>query len=470
MVVFLNKVDMLDDEELLELVELEVRELLSKYDFPGDDTPVMRGSALKALESGSDDPDGAGVRLHPGADAGGGQLHPHAGAGGRPAVPDADRGRVRDQGAGDGDHGADRAGDGEGGRGDRDRGDARERPQDGGHRGGDVPEAARPGARRGTTWACLLRGVERADVERGQVLAKPGSIRPHTTFRGTVYVLTTEEGGRHSPFFPGVPAAVLHPHDGRDRGGAAARGHRDGDARGQRRAGRRADHPRRPRGGPALRHPRGRQDRRRRRRHQHPASKPRDRRASGARRGPGEAGSHPPGVFGVQEPELHHVARTGGTIRTVWSCGSTARAAASTACTETRSPTRAPGPGVTAGPRAVSSGREAREAWASMSMSRRGTPRSPEPPHGARVGVDGARVVTPAPGRPRCARRWRRSGSRPGTCASARQFFRDAVSELQKVHWPTRRQARNLTGILVIGVSFGVGSDAPASGRSQVDE
>ena len=106
MVVFLNKVDMMDDEELLELVELELRELLSKYGFPGDDIPIMRGSALAALESGLDRPGAPEYAPHPGADGGGGRLHPDAGAGGGPAVPDADRGRVRDQGAG---HGGDRA-------------------------------------------------------------------------------------------------------------------------------------------------------------------------------------------------------------------------------------------------------------------------------------------------------------------------------------------------------------------------
>ena len=73
MVVFLNKVDMMDDEELLELVELELRELLTKYSFPGDDIPVVRGSALKALESARDRPECAGVRVHPGADGGGGR-------------------------------------------------------------------------------------------------------------------------------------------------------------------------------------------------------------------------------------------------------------------------------------------------------------------------------------------------------------------------------------------------------------
>src|SRR5436190_1246789 len=108
-VVFLNKVDAVDDPELLDLVELEVRELLSKYQFPGDDIPFVRGSALKPLDEG-------------------------------------------------------RAGDNVG---------------------------------------CLLRGIERDEIERGQVLAKAGSIKPHTKFSAQVYVLTKEEGGRHTPFYNG---------------------------------------------------------------------------------------------------------------------------------------------------------------------------------------------------------------------------------------------------------------------------
>jgi hypothetical protein len=114
MVVFLNKVDVMDDEELLELVELEVRELLSAYGFPGDEVPVVRGSALAALEAGAD-PAAPAYAPDPGADGGGGRLHPDAGAGGRPAVPDADRGRLRDQGAGHGGDRAGRAGGGQGG-------------------------------------------------------------------------------------------------------------------------------------------------------------------------------------------------------------------------------------------------------------------------------------------------------------------------------------------------------------------
>ncbi len=107
-VVFLNKVDMVDDEELLDLVELEVRELLTKYNFPGDDIPVVRGRALKALEA-ERRPGRPGLRPDPGADGRGRQLHPDPRAGGRQAVPDAGRGRLRDQGPGHRRHRADRA-------------------------------------------------------------------------------------------------------------------------------------------------------------------------------------------------------------------------------------------------------------------------------------------------------------------------------------------------------------------------
>ena len=137
-VVALNKVDMVDDEELLELVEMEVRELLTEYEFPGDDTPVVRVSALKALEG---DADAAGVvELMEAV----GFVRAGAGAGSGQAVLDADRGCVLDHGAG---HGGDRqggAGCGARGRRDRDRGDPAH-PEDHLHRGGDVPQAVGPG-------------------------------------------------------------------------------------------------------------------------------------------------------------------------------------------------------------------------------------------------------------------------------------------------------------------------------------
>ena len=115
MVVFLNKVDMMEDEELLELVELELRELLTAQKFPGDDIPIIRGQCVEGVGEHVDGSGGAGVQVHLGADECGGQLHSDAGARDGQAVPDAGGRCVRDQGARDGGDGADRARDGEGG-------------------------------------------------------------------------------------------------------------------------------------------------------------------------------------------------------------------------------------------------------------------------------------------------------------------------------------------------------------------
>ena len=198
LVVFMNKVDMVDDPEILDLVELEVRELLEEVPVSGDDVPVVRGSALQANEK-PDGPEGVGADLE--ADGGGGQLHSDAAAAGGQAVSDADRGHFLDHGAGDGGHGPGGARDREGGRGDRDRRGARH-AQDGGDGRGDVPQAAGRGAG-GDNIGALLRGIDKEEVERGQVLAKPGSIKPHKKFKAEVYVLTKEEGGRHTPYFNG---------------------------------------------------------------------------------------------------------------------------------------------------------------------------------------------------------------------------------------------------------------------------
>ncbi len=196
MVVFLNKTDQVDDPELIELVEMEVRELLSSYDFPGDDIPIIKGSALKAMESGGEGPDcecifelmdavdsyipepardidkdflmpiedvfsieGRGTvvtgRVESGIIKTGEQIEI---VGIKPTVKTTVTGvemfrKILDEG---------RAGDNVG---------------------------------------CLLRGTKKDDVERGQVLAKPGSITPHTKFKAEIYVLSKEEGGRHTPFF-----------------------------------------------------------------------------------------------------------------------------------------------------------------------------------------------------------------------------------------------------------------------------
>jgi elongation factor Tu len=202
MVVFLNKTDMLDDEELLELVELEVRELLSKYSFPGDDTPVIRGSALKALESGSEDPTAPEyaciLELMKAVDE---YIPTPARAVDRPfLMPIEDVFGIKGRGTvttGRIERGTVKVGEeieivGMSR-------EARKTVVTGVEMFQKILDRGEAGDNVGT----LLRGVERTDVERGQVLAKPGSIRPHTKFRGTVYVLTTEEGGRHSPFFPG---------------------------------------------------------------------------------------------------------------------------------------------------------------------------------------------------------------------------------------------------------------------------
>ena len=197
-VVFLNKVDMVDDQELFELVELEVRELLSKYDFRG------RHADREGLgvEGGSGSEGRREQPVHRRADGGAGQLHSGAGAGAGQAVFDADRGRVFDHGPRDGGDGPGRAGDREDERRVRDRGDQADE-QDGGDGRGDVPEAAGRGSGGGQPRVSACAGTGKDDVERGQVLAKPGSITPHTKFKAQAYILTKEEGGRHTPFFNG---------------------------------------------------------------------------------------------------------------------------------------------------------------------------------------------------------------------------------------------------------------------------
>ena len=198
-VVFLNKVDMVDDEELLELVELEVRELLSSYEFPGDDIPVIKGSALKALES--EDPESDECKPiwelvqalddyvpTPERDLDKDFLMPvedvfSITGRGTVATGRIERGRV--------------------------------------HTGDDIELVGIRESRKtvctgvemfrkildegqaGDNVGLLLRGTDKNDVERGMVICKPGSVTPHTKFRGEVYILTKEEGGRHTPFFTG---------------------------------------------------------------------------------------------------------------------------------------------------------------------------------------------------------------------------------------------------------------------------
>jgi len=198
-IVYMNKVDQVDDEELLDLVELEVRELLSEYDFPGDDIPVIRGSALKAGES--DDPDSEENKSiwelleamdtyipQPERDVDKPFLMPIEDVftiSGRGTVVTGriERGKVK----------------------------VGEEMEIVGIRptmkkvvtGVEMFRKLLDSGEAGDNVGLLLRGTERTDVERGQVVAKPGSITPHQKFRAEVYVLTKEEGGRHTPFFRG---------------------------------------------------------------------------------------------------------------------------------------------------------------------------------------------------------------------------------------------------------------------------
>ena len=199
-IVFLNKVDQVDDEELLELVEMEVRETLNEYEFPGDDTPIIKGSALKVLESDSKDPNAPEYacikELMEAVDSYIPTPDRKADLPFRMPVEDVftitGRGTV-----------------------------ATGRVERGQLKTGEEVEIVGLAdekkktvvtgiemfrkildyAEAGDNIGALLRGIQRNEIERGQVLSKPGSIHPHTKFKGQVYVLTKEEGGRHTPFF-----------------------------------------------------------------------------------------------------------------------------------------------------------------------------------------------------------------------------------------------------------------------------
>ncbi|MCY0876120.1 MAG: elongation factor Tu [Firmicutes bacterium] len=195
-VVFMNKCDMVDDEELLELVEMEIRDLLSEYEFPGDDTPVIRGSALKALE----DPSGAWAEKIDELMAAVDSFIP---------TPERDTDKpflmpVEDVFT--------ITGRGTVATGRVERGQIKvgeeieivglaEDPRKSVVTGVEMFRKLLDFAQAGDNIGALLRGVERKDIERGQVLCKPGSIKPHTNFQAQVYVLKKEEGGRHTPFF-----------------------------------------------------------------------------------------------------------------------------------------------------------------------------------------------------------------------------------------------------------------------------
>ncbi|HPZ22232.1 MAG: elongation factor Tu [Bacillota bacterium] len=197
-VVFLNKVDMVDDEELLELVEMEVRELLSEYEFPGDEIPIIAGSALKALE----DPDSEWadkiIELMDAVDS-------YIPLPERPVdqpflMPIEDVFTITGRGTvvtGRVERGAIKVGD------EVEIVGLRDAPRKTVCTGTEMFHKQLEQAQAGDNVGVLLRGIDRKDVERGQVLAKPGSIKPLTKFKAEVYVLSKEEGGRHTAFFNG---------------------------------------------------------------------------------------------------------------------------------------------------------------------------------------------------------------------------------------------------------------------------
>ena len=198
MVVFLNKADMVDDAELLELVELEIRELLSSYDFPGDDIPIIKGSALKALEG--DKGELGELAINALMDAVDSYIPNPERAIDKPfLMPVEDVFSISGRGTvatGRVERGIVKVG---------------EEVEIVGMKatakttvtGVEMFRKLLDEGRAGDNIGALLRGVKREDIERGQVLAKPGSITPHTKFKAEAYVLTKEEGGRHTPFFNG---------------------------------------------------------------------------------------------------------------------------------------------------------------------------------------------------------------------------------------------------------------------------
>ncbi|MCF1685469.1 elongation factor Tu [Tetragenococcus halophilus] len=194
-VVFLNKMDMVDDEELLELVEMEVRDLLTEYDFPGDETPVISGSALKALE-GDEEYEQKVLDLMDAVDE---YIPTPERDHDKPfMMPIEDVFSITGRGTvatGRVERGTIKVGD------EVDIIGIHENVQKTTVTGVEMFRKLLDFAEAGDNIGTLLRGVSRDDIERGQVLAKPGSITPHTKFSAEVYVLTKEEGGRHTPFF-----------------------------------------------------------------------------------------------------------------------------------------------------------------------------------------------------------------------------------------------------------------------------
>ncbi|WP_024833011.1 elongation factor Tu [Ruminiclostridium josui] len=201
-IVFLNKCDMVDDEELIELVEMEVRELLNSYEFPGDDTPIIRGSALVALECNSTDinaPEYAPiVELMAEVDK---YIPTPQRATDKPFImPVEDVFSITGRGTvatGRVEKGVVKVGD------EVEIVGLMDAPKKTVVTGVEMFRKLLDQAEAGDNIGALLRGIQRNEIERGQVLAKPGSIKPHTYFEGQVYVLTAAEGGRHKPFFNG---------------------------------------------------------------------------------------------------------------------------------------------------------------------------------------------------------------------------------------------------------------------------
>ena len=199
-VVFMNKADQVDDEELLDLVEMEIRDLLNEYDFPGDDTPIIRGSALVALESTSKDPNADEYKcIHELMDAVDKFIPTPERKADQPfLMPVEDVFTITGRGT---------VATGRVERGQLKTGEEVELVGLTDERkktvvtGIEMFRKILDYAEAGDNIGVLLRGIQRDEIQRGQVLAKPGTIHPHTKFRGQVYVLTKEEGGRHTPFF-----------------------------------------------------------------------------------------------------------------------------------------------------------------------------------------------------------------------------------------------------------------------------
>ena len=263
-VVYLNKADMVDDEELLELVEMEMRELLDSYEFPGDDTPIITGSALKALEGDASEIGTQSIdKLIEALDAY--IPEPERAVDGAFLMPIEDvfsisgRGTVVTGRVERGDHQAWAK---------RSRSSASRTPPRPPARAWRCSASCSTKARRGTTWACCCAAPSVTRWSAVRCWRSRGSITPHTHFEAEVYVLSKDEGGRHTPFFNGYrPQFYFRTTDVTGACELPGRG-RDGDARRQREDDGEADCADRDGRGPALRDPRGRPHRRRRRRSQ----------------------------------------------------------------------------------------------------------------------------------------------------------------------------------------------------------